>query len=287
MYNRSEGFFTGDQGTKIFHQAWEKKEAQGSVIVTHGHGEHTECYQRVFDFYKNDSWNFYAWDMRGHGRSEGKRGYVNHFNDYSRDFEIYLKLLFAAKIKKGPVVLLSHSMGGMVQLKFLIESYSEKDFPLIKAQVCSAPLLGLAVTVPPIKAAGAEIMSRLFPKITMWNELNYNMLTRDPAVMKEFAADPLRHDVLSSRVFLGYKENFYTLPNHADRIHLPTLFQLAEYDPVVSTPAAKSFFEKIGSAKKRIIVYGDDAKHEIYNDIIRQQVFQDMKKFLDGIIAGG
>ncbi len=287
MHKRSEGFFPGHHDLKIFFQAWEKKDNTASIIILHGQGEHSECYHRVVDFFKDDEWNFYAMDMRGHGRSEGKRGYVAHFNDYSRDYEIFLKHLFAAKIKRGPVILLSHSMGSMIQLKFLSESYSQAQYPLIQAQVCSSPLLGVAVPVPQFKDVGAEVLARFLPKITLWNELNNKMLTRDQNVVKEFEADVLRHDVMSSKVYLGMKENFSTLLERASRITLPTLFQVAEQDPVVSTPAAKEFFERLGSSKKRILVYGDGAKHEIYNDIMREQVFQDLKKYLDGIKSGG
>lgn len=284
MYKRSEGFFKGYQDVKIFFQSWEKKENSASIIILHGQGEHSECYHRLVDYFANDNWNFYAMDLRGHGRSEGKRGYVAHFNDYSRDYEIFIKHLFASRIKRGPVILLAHSMGGMIQLKFLAESYSASQYPLITAQVCSGPLLGFSLPVPQFKDVGAEIMAKFFPTMTLWNEIKNKMLTRDQNVIKEYESDVLRHDVLSSKVYLGMKENFYFLFDRASRITLPTLFQIAEQDPVVSSPAAKDFFEKLGSTKKRILVYGDDAKHEIYNDIIRDQAFQDLKKYLDSIL---
>lgn len=287
MYKRSEGFFPGYQDLKIFFQTWEKSESAGSIIFVHGQGEHSESYHRLVDFFKNDSWSFYTMDLRGHGRSEGKRGYANHFNDYSRDYEIFVKHLFKAKIKQGPVVLLAHSLGGMIQLKFLSESYSATQYPLIKAQVCSNPLLGVSVAVPVIKSIGAELLARFLPKVTLSNELTNKMLTRDQEVIKEFEADVLRHGVLSSRVYLGMKENMAYLLDRADRITLPTLFQLAEKDPVVSTPSAKEYFQRLGSPQKRILIYGDGAPHEIYNDIIREQVYQDLKKYLDGIKAGG
>ncbi len=281
MYKRSEGFFKGYQDTKIYFQSWEKNENEASVIIMHGQGEHSECYHRLVDYFTNDSWNFYAMDCRGHGKSEGKRGYAANFNDYSRDYEIFIKHLFTTRIKRGPVVLLAHSMGGMIQLKFLVESYSASQYPLIVAQVCSSPLLGVAMPVPQFKDVGAEMLAKFFPKITLWNEIKNNMLSRDQNVIKEYEADVLRHDVVSSKVYLGMKENFSFLPERAAKITLPTLFQISDQDPVVSTSAAKEFFERLGSAKKRILVYGDGAKHEIYNDIIREQVFLDLKKYLD------
>ncbi len=287
MYKRSEGFFPGHQDLKIFFQTWEKPNSKASIIIMHGQGEHSESYHRVIDFFKDDEWSFYAMDLRGHGRSDGKRGYAEHFNDYSRDYEIFLKHLFAAKIKTGPVVLLAHSLGAMIQLKFLSESYSPTTHPLITAQVCSNPLLDFGVPVPRIKDAGAELLSKFFPQVTMWNELTNKMLTRDQDVIREFESDVLRHDVISSRVYLGMKENRTFLFDRVGRVILPTLFQIAEQDPVVSSSASKDYFERLPSSRKRILVYGDGARHEIYNDIIRDQVYQDLKKYLDGIKSGG
>lgn len=287
MYKRSEGYFNGHHNLKNFFQTWEKENSTGSIIFTHGQGEHSESYHRLVDFFHDDQWNFFGMDLRGHGRSEGKRGYAEHFNDYSRDYEIFLKHLFSSKIKSGPVVLLAHSMGGMIQLKFLSESYSVTQYPLIKAQVCSNPLLGFSVSVPRLKEIGAELLAKFLPQVTLWNELTNKMLTRDQAVIKEFESDVLRHDVISPQVYFGMKENMSFLFDRASRITLPTLFQVAEHDPVVSSAAVKDYFERLGSSQKRILVYGDEARHEIYNDIIRNQVYQDLKKYLDGVKAGG
>lgn len=278
MFKRQEGYLQSHDGLTLFFQIWEKAQARGTVIITHGQGEHSECYQRLVDFFKNDDWSFWAWDMRGHGRSEGKRGYAASFDEYVRDFQTFLPVALAdERVKKGPLILLSHSMGGLVQLKTLIE---QPSLP-VQAQVCSSPLLGISAAVPAWKEKGAQLMNLVYPQMTLWNELNNDMLTRDADVIREFEQDVLRHDRISPGVYLGFLENFPHLLSRAPQIQVPTLFQLAETDPVVSFAAATKVFEALGSTKKVMKTYGDGARHEIYNDTIRATVFQDLKAFLD------
>jgi alpha-beta hydrolase superfamily lysophospholipase len=283
MYKRSEGFFKGYDSARLFFQIWENPQAKGTIIINHGQGEHSDCYQRLVDFFKNDAWTFYAWDMRGHGRSDGKRGYVANFDEYGRDYSIFVeKVLSDEKRPQGPVLLLSHSMGGLVQLKTLLQKPAW--LAQVAGQICSAPLLGLALPVPAFKSKGAAFLNQLMPTITMYNEIRNDMLTRDLDVVREFEQDSLRHNRISPGAFLGFLDSFQTVIPRAAEITLPTLFVLPEKDPVVSTPASRAFFENLGSSHKEIYIY-PDARHEMFNDIHRLTVYQDVKKFTDSFLG--
>lgn len=278
MYKKQEGYFTGHRDTKLFFQHWENPQAQGTIIITHGHGEHSACYHRVVDFFKNDRWSFLAWDLRGHGRSEGKRGYAEYFDDYVRDFQIFLKNTLNKTAKK-PTVLLAHSMGALTQEKALIENQGLD----VSAQVLSAPLVGLALEVPVYKSSGAKFLNAWIPQITLGNEIKNEDLTRDPLIIKEFESDEYRHDKMSPGVYLGMVDSFEFVHSRAGQIKLPTLIQISTQDPVVSTKATERLFSNLGSQKKEILTY-EGAKHEMYNDIHREMVFKDLKRFLDEFI---
>lgn len=276
-YKRSEGFFKGHQGINLFFQVWDNPSAKGTVIITHGHGEHSESYHRLTSAFEKDQWSFYAWDLRGHGRSDGKRGYVEEFDHYCKDFKIFLDMVLAdEKVKKGPVILACHSLGGLITLKTLLTTSGiEYDGLLI-----SAPLLGISVPVPAFKSKGAVILNKLLPQVTMGNELTNDMLTRDFDVIREYEQDALRHTRMSPGAFVGILEAFDFVLPRANNLTKPALVIVAENDPVVSSPAVKAFYEKLGSESKELYVY-PDAKHELINDTIRKTVFADIKKFLD------
>ena len=277
MEHQHEGFFQGHGGISLFFQIWEKQNARGTLLISPGQGEHSESYHRLVEFLKASPWNIWAWDMRGHGRSEGKRGYASHFEDYVLDYRLFLKKALADdRVRNKPLVVLGHSMGGLVQLKTLAEL---TDLP-IAGQVCSAPLLGLSVPVPGWKQTGSQVMHMIAPEITLWNEIKNDYLTRDPDVVREFEQDVLRHDRISSGVFIGFKPAWEFVAAHAGDIRVPTLFQLPEQDPVVSTPMARAVFENLGSSSKEILIYGDGARHEMYNDLHRKTVLADLEKYL-------
>lgn len=281
QFERNEGYFKGYKNESLFFQSWQKKDPELNVIITHGMGEHSESYSRLVNHFAPQNFSFFSWDLRGHGRSNGKRGYAANFNDFVYDMEIFLEEAFKTFKFKAPVVLLGHSMGGLIQTKFLITN--PKKFQ-IKAQVLSSPLFGFSVAVPPIKDKAARLLHSILPKVTLDNELSPDMLTRDPNVVAEYEKDHLRHDVISSGIYLGMMDSFAVVFPRAHEITLPTFMQIAESDPVVSSPKAKEFFELISSANKRIVVYGDGARHENYNDIHREKVFQDLEKNLKGLI---
>ncbi|QDK38918.1 alpha/beta hydrolase [Bdellovibrio sp. NC01] len=280
MYNRSEGFFNGYDGMKLFFQVWNNPNAKGTIIITHGHGEHSGSYHRVVDAFKNDSWTFYGWDLRGHGRSEGRRGFANSFSEYCDDYKIFLDMVLKdEKVKNGPVILLCHSMGALIELRTLIRNPDLKYTGI----VVSSPLLGLAMEVPAIKAKAAGVLNKLLPQLTLGNEINNNMLTSDRDVIREFEQDSLRHTRMSSGVFLGMMESWDYVRPRANELKKPALFLLPEHDPVCSTPHAKEFYDHLGSSRKEIYIY-PNAKHEVFNDVMRSSVFADLKKYLDSFV---
>ncbi len=278
-YKTSEGHFKGFKEANLYYQVWENPEATGTLIITHGHGEHTESYKRVVNALKSETWTIYAWDQRGHGRSDGLRGYADEFEDYCKDYYEFLKVVLSEpSIKKGPVVFLAHSMGCLVQTKTLL------NHPEIKpdAIVFSSPLFGIGVEVPAIKKIGAAWVKKLLPAVTMWNEVSNKDVTRDPEVIRELEQDPYRHSRICASVYLGFLETFPIIQARASEIRFKTLMQLSDKDPVVSTSEALRFFEHLGSGEKELKIY-KDAKHEIYNDIIREQAFEDLRTFLRGV----
>lgn len=279
-FERSEGFFKSFDETRLYFQAWHAADAKGSIVITHGQGEYSGAYHRLTEFFQDDAWNFYAWDLRGHGRSEGRRGFVNQFSDYVHDYAAFLELILRSPDRpKGPVILLGHSMGGLIQLRFLVEN---PDFKA-QGQVLSSPALGLALPIPAWKKKGAGLINSLFPQVTLWNEITNDMLTSDLDVIKEFERDPYRHTRISPAAFLGFMESWDIVIPQAGDIHTPTLLQMPENDPVVNTPISKTVFESLGSKWKDIYIY-PQARHEIYNDVMRKTVYQDLKHFLDKML---
>ena len=278
---KTEGQFKGYDGTQLFYRAWKHEGAKVLAVVTHGQAEHSGCYERLSEGFRDGQIDLYAWDQRGHGKSAGQRGFIRNFSEYVQDFAGFLRHLESSgEIRNRPLVLIGHSMGGLVQLRALIEN---PHLPAV-AQVLSSPLLGITVKVPVVKDIAARVVARTVPRFTMFNELKFDDLIRDKEFVKTFATDTLRHDRISATAYLGFLESFEFVRANAGKITLPTLFQVSGTDKIVSRKASEEIFPLIGSKDKKIVVY-EEMYHEIYNDLGREKVYQDLRAWLSQHLA--
>lgn len=282
---RHEGHFAGYQGLDLFFQSWSTQRAvgpRGTLVITHGIGEHSECYHRTAESLVPMGWDIFGWDLRGHGRSDGKRGFVGNFDHYARDLGFFLRHLEKTSQLKGPFGLLGHSMGGLITLRHLLDE--ERGTPEPQVLTLSSPLIGVALTVPIVKDLAARALHRMLPSLTLFNEVKYEALTRDPEFLRGYEVDTLRHEKISPAVYLGMLENIALVKKNAGQIRLPTLIQAAGHDMIVSLPATKEIFPQLGSTEKELIVY-EDSYHEIFNDLDRARVFKDLDAFLGKYLA--
>jgi alpha-beta hydrolase superfamily lysophospholipase len=281
MTKREEGYFKGHDHIDLYFQSWRYEKSRGTLVVTHGLGEHSECYNPLAEGLLPGDWDIVAWDLRGHGRSEGRRGLVESFEDYCLDLVKFINVLKKEqKLGDRPFVFFGHSMGGLITLRTLVE----KGLMGAQAVALSAPLLGIAVEVPALKLKAANLIFKVFPSLTMGNELKYEDLSRDSKVIYGYDHDPLRNDKISLALYFGILESMDLINASAEKINFPLLMQLAGQDRVVSTPAAESFFDRVTSTEKKKIIY-HEAFHEIFNDLDRTIAFQDLKEFLSGFLT--
>ncbi|MBT5120040.1 MAG: alpha/beta hydrolase, partial [Planctomycetes bacterium] len=136
-------------------------------------------------------WAVTAGDLRGHGKSGGKRGAIRHWADYVADAKAVASL-----IPSGRFVLLGHSMGGMVALNFLSVHGGS-----VSGLVLSSPALRVGVKAPAWKTGAASFLSKLWPDLRMGNELDSDQITADREVVAAYLADPLVFHTVTPRWF--------------------------------------------------------------------------------------
>lgn len=275
-YSRAEKFFKGHDGIKLFLQTWENPKAKATVLITHGQAEHSDCYHRLINgLSKYLDLNFVAWDLRGHGKSDGQRGYAKDFNDYVEDYKLFIQQALQLDfIKNRSLFILAHSMGGLIQSCALVD----RKYTQFVAQILSSPLLGLDIPIPVWKESAAELINQFLPKLTLGNEIKYEYLTHEVDIIKEYEKDTYRHGRISPAVFLGMKRESAQMQERATEITLPTFLSMSDHDPIVSTKEAVRFFESLGSTQKTLKIF-DGAKHELYNDSCREDVFKSISDF--------
>ena len=279
--NRQEDRLRSFDGTEIFYQLWQAPKPEGLLIITHGMAEHSECYAPIVEQLQLQSWNVIAWDLRGHGQSGGQRGFVEHFDDYLKDFHQLLSLLNSkTPLNNRPLVLFGHSMGGLITYSTAME-YTQ--WP-IKGVVLSSPCFGLSVEVPLWKEKASGFLSKVAPRLTMSNEIDYSILSHDPQMIPRYKNDPLRHEKISPRLYVEMVQKMNWAMEAAPNWKLPVFFQLAGDEKLVNTEVSEKLYSKITYQDKQLKVY-PRLYHEIYNELGKEEVFKDLKSYLQRFVG--
>ena len=249
-----------------------------ALIILHGFGEHGGRYLH-FPHYLGASGQpvvdaVYCLDHRGHGRSEGQRGHVENFDDYSNDVVVTVNRLDAQlkqKFGKSEITLLGHSMGGLVGLRTLFQN---PNLP-IRAVAISAPLLGIRVPVPALKKLVAMTLTRLWGSLHMATDIDPRELSHDPEVVAAYAADRLVHKKITPRFFTELQRAMADVMGRHEGFHYPMQMMIPLKDQVVNPDRSLAFFEQLKLNEKKLITY-PDFFHEPFNEVGKEQVFADL-----------
>ncbi|HSR42869.1 MAG TPA: alpha/beta fold hydrolase, partial [Longimicrobiales bacterium] len=192
------GTMVGAGGSRLRTLAWiPPGDARGRVLLVHGFTEHAGRYDHVARYFASRDLAVLAYDQRGHGESEGRRGRLPSFELLLEDLHRARDEALAGLPGDGPPVLYGHSLGGLVVLRYL-----QNDPPTTPAAVLSAPWLGMAAEIPWWKRLAANLLLRWAPDATFASrEVTARGLTRDEALQDAYVRDPLVHHRISARLF--------------------------------------------------------------------------------------
>jgi acylglycerol lipase len=180
-----EGTLRAADGTVLYWQSWRPDgNPKALLFVVHGLKDHSERYAATAALLNARGIAVAAFDLRGHGRSEGRRAWVRRFDEYLDDLE---RALQAARPEYAstPVFLLGHSMGGAIVTRFVIERR-----PAVQGFILSAPALQPAASVSKVAIGFTKFLSTIAPGAAVFRTANADF-SRDPAVVAAMDQDPL------------------------------------------------------------------------------------------------
>jgi len=259
-YQHSTGTFIGKGGIEIFFQQWEVANPKAILVIIHGLGEHSGRYGNLIDALQNRGIAIYGLDHRGFGRSGGKRGHVDSFMDYIYDMKIFVNML-KDKHPNKPVIMLGHSMGGVLALKYALTHAEDLD-----ALILSSPGLVPAIKVPAWKKNLAIFLSSKIPSLTMPSGLDATTISRDKEVVKQYLADPLVHDKVTPRFYVEMMNTIDECINRCGEVTLPLLLIHGTADALVLDEASKIVYEKAKSKDKTLKLF-EGLYHETMNEL--------------------
>jgi lysophospholipase len=271
---RTSDAFAATDGTTLQVHGWVVPGARAAVLLSHGLGEHAGRYDRFATALAGEGISVYAPDHRGHGRSGGVRGHVARFGEYVDDFEAFRRHVEPSIPAALPRVLLGHSMGGLIALRYL-QTHPEAPF---RAAVLSAPLLAAHVRAPRWKTALAGTLSRVAPSLRLANEIDPAGLSADGAYVATYRDDPLVHPWITPRLYTELLAAMAAARAGGAALRIPLLFVLPGRDPIVDADVSAAFAAGL-AGDVRVRTY-PEMRHEAHNELDRARVERDVAAFV-------
>ena len=269
-----EATFKSADGLDLYYQSWlPDGEPKAVIVIVHGMGEYGGRYRHVVNALVPKGYAIYAADHRGHGRSPGKRMFVNKWSEYLDDLGLFIKLV-KSKWAGRPFFLYGHSMGGNITLNYVLRNPDGYN-----AVIASAPAVG-KLDIAPIMALLSKIMSRLAPAMQVKTNLALSDISRDPVEAQAYGNDPLIQTFATPRFGVEFPIAAEWATAHAAEFKPPLLMIHGDSDNIVNVSASRNFFAKVPQPDKKLIVY-EGGVHESHNDSHREQVIADIEQWLE------
>jgi alpha-beta hydrolase superfamily lysophospholipase len=268
-----------DDGLQLYAQGWQPHvEPKGVVCLVHGLGEHSGRYAHLAAFLNQAGYALLAFDLRGHGQSEGQRGHAPSYEALLDDISQLLAEA-AERYPNHPRFLYGHSLGGNLVIGQLVGPYAPHRRPNLAGVIATGPLLRTAFEPPAWKLTLGKIMYNLWPTFSMANELDRQGLSRDPEVVRAYEVDPLVHDRVSARLAMDMLQAGVWALEHAGELSLPLLLMHGGADRLTSAQASGEFAAQAGNVCTLRI--WDGFYHEIHNEPEQEQVFEYLLEWLN------
>jgi len=269
----SEETLEGAGGTKIFFRAWHPDgKARGVVVIVPGFNAHSGYYAWVAEQLTGDALAAYAVDLRGRGKSDGERFYVEKFQDYVDDVSA---LVNRAKSREAglPVYLLGHSAGGVVSCLYALENQSQ-----LAGLICES--FAFQVPAPDFALAVFKGLSHLAPHAHVLHLKNEDF-SRDPNIVRAMNDDPLiANETQPTKTLAEMVRADERLEKEFPRIKLPVLILHGTSDKATRPSGSQLFYDTAGSTDKTLKFY-EGAYHDLLNDTDKQRVMSDIRVWIN------
>ncbi len=260
-----EGFLNAADHLRLFWQRYTPPRPRATVAVLHGGGDHSGRYPALTSALVRAGFQVALVDLRGHGQSDGRRWHVDAFQDNLSDLDAFVAKLSQDGVAGDQLFLVGHSHGGLVAAHWGMTRGRH-----VSGFVLSSPYFRLALRPPALKVLGARLVGRLVPWLPVDAGLDITALTSDEELQRWTERDPLYGRKTTPRWFDESLRAQGEALRRAGEFQAPLLVLAGGDDRITDAAAARAFVDAAGSKDKRIVVY-DGFRHEIFNEVRRQE----------------
>jgi alpha-beta hydrolase superfamily lysophospholipase len=264
-------------GLNLYFQGWQtENEVKGVISLVHGLGEHSGRYADWASSFNQAGYTVLSYDLRGHGKSGGRRGHISTFDDFLADTALLVSET-NQRYPDAPKFLYGHSLGAII-----VTNYVLRKKPNFNGVIVSGLSNKTSLQEQKVKILLSQVLGSIIPTISMSTGLVPATISRDSQVVEKYIHDPLVH----SKATLGFAKSSLSAINYADQHagewNLPVLIMHGELDELGYAEGSREFAAKIKNDCTLKIWPG--MFHEVHNEPEKDQVFIYLREWLDAHI---
>lgn len=270
----AEGKFKGCEDISLYYHCWlPDDEPRAILLVVHGLAEHSGRYMTMVNRLVPKGYAVYGFDQRGHGKSPGRRGYVERFSNFVDDLETFFDIT-RSRHHDSKIFIVGHSLGGTIAADYAVQHQDEFD-----GLILSGAFLKVADSTSSGLIIAARVLSLLLPKVGIYR-IDADALSRDKAIVDAYVQDPLVYrGKISARLGAEIIKATQKLLQQMPKICLPILIMHGTADRLSDPRGSETLYQRVSSPQKTLKLY-DGFYHEIFNEPGHEQVFTDMEAWL-------
>ena len=266
---------SASDGTNLFIRDYSIQNSNKVMLIIHGLGEHSGRYLTLIQDFNNKNISVFTIDIRGHGKSGGKRGHSPSYKQLMSDIQYFIKHV-THKVSNQKYFLYGHSFGGN-----LVINYSFHKNKKIHGVIATSPCIKPAITPSKIKLFMGKLFRKVIPSLSLNNGININGISKNLQVIKDYINDPLTHSKISIQLSLDLVSSGIFALENSKNITVPMLVFHGSNDKLTSYSASKKLVENAGSNIK--FIGFNDAYHEIHNDSEKEELLQNIFNWINSI----
>jgi alpha-beta hydrolase superfamily lysophospholipase len=249
--------------------------SKANVILVHGLGDHSQGlpYRNLSNYLGMHKISVYSFDMRGHGQSDGRRMFVNTWQDFIDDLHIFTDLVKNEE-PDSPLFLIGLSLGGL-----LVLNYAQHHPQALTGIIAVAPAVD-ASGVPPLVKLIIPLLARWMPKGSINPGLDMSHISRDKTAAQAYTSDPAFQTKTTPRLASEVIKTMGETRSMASQLKLPLLILHGTEDTIVRPDGSAAFLEQVGSSDKERLTY-EGAYHNLFLEPNRENIFADIVRWIE------
>ena len=244
------------------------------VAMLHGLGDHAGRYAHVGRALAERGFAAQALDLPGHGKSSGRRGHVESWDEYRTAVSAWMDRSRQDRPDRRWTIL-GQSMGALVALDWTLDHPDR-----VERLILCAPPFQLVIRPSMIKVRAAQVLVRFWPGFSQGNMILPSMLSHDQEVVRAHMEDPLVHYRISARLFFEMQALRAAAGRRARELHHPTLLLHGGADPIADAGGSARWARGTPEGRVTLRLY-PGLYHEPLNEVERAEIIASMIDWLE------